>query len=151
MDNTIYMNTGMSFTHPSPEEISRLFRETHSIAIVGLPPNVARSSFQVAKRLQSKGYRIIPVRPIIESVLGEQSFPDLENLPELPDIVDVFRAPKFVPDLVDSCINLGVQKLWLQDGIIHEEAAQRVHNAGITVVMNRCMWRDAHHLEALAT
>ena len=151
MDNTIYMNIGMPFTNPSPEEISRLFREIHSIAIVGLSLNTARPSYQIAKGLQSLGYRIIPVRPMIENVLGEQAYPNLESLPELPDIVDVFRAPEFVPDIVDSCIKLGVKRLWLQDGVIHEEAAQRAHDAGITVVMNRCMWRDAHHLGVHAT
>lgn len=151
MDSTVYMNTGMSFTTPSADEISRLFREIHSIAIVGLSPNAARPSFQVAKRLQSLGYRIIPVRPMIENVLGEQAYPDLESLPELPDIVDVFRASEFVPDIVESCIKLGIKRLWLQDGVIHEEAALRAHDAGIIVVMNRCMWRDAHSLGVHAT
>ncbi|MDX8385668.1 MAG: CoA-binding protein, partial [Gallionella sp.] len=146
MDNTIYMNIGMSFTNPSHDEISRLFHEIRSIAIVGLSPNSARPSFQVARGLQSRGYRIIPVNPMMEKVLGEQAYPDLESLPELPDIVDVFRAPEFVPDIVGSCIKLGVKRLWLQDGVIHEDAAQRALDAGIMVVMNRCMWRDAHYL-----
>jgi len=80
---------------------------------------------------------------MVAEVLGEKVFPDLESLPELPDIVDVFRAAKHVPAIVESCIKLGIKNLWLQEGIIHEEAAQRAGGAGITVVMDRCMWRDA--------
>jgi len=83
------------------------------------------------------------VRPLIKEVLGEKAYPDLESLPELPDIVDVFRASEHVPAIVESCIRLGIKNLWLQDGVIHEEAALRASNAGITVVMDRCIWRDA--------
>jgi len=133
----------MSFANPSTEEIHDLLCSVHSIAVVGLSPNTARPSFQVAKGLQGFGYRIIPVRPKVFEVLGEKAYPDLENLPELPDIVDVFRAPEFVPAIVESCIKLGIKNLWLQEGVVHEEAAQRAHDAGITVVMDRCMWRDA--------
>ena len=75
-------------------------------------------------------------------MLGEKAYPDLESLPELPDIVDVFRAAEHVPAIVDSCIKLGIKNLWLQEGVIHEAAAQRARDAGINVVMNRCMWRD---------
>jgi predicted CoA-binding protein len=132
----------MSHTNPCTEEICRLLREVHSIAVVGLSPNASRPSFGVAKALQSFGYRIIPVRPLVEEVLGEKAYPDLESLPELPDIVDVFRASEHVPAIVDSCIKLGIKRIWLQDGVIHEEAAQRARQAGITVVMDRCMFRD---------
>jgi predicted CoA-binding protein len=100
----------------------------------------------VAKALQSFGYRIFPVRPLITEVLSEKAYPDLESLPELPDIVEVFRAPEHVPAIVDSCIRLGVKRLWLQDGVVHEEAALRAQQAGITVVMDRCMFRDYTHL-----
>jgi len=133
----------MTFTNPEPEQIRELLNGVRSIAVVGLSPNQSRPSFGVARGLQSLGYRIIPVRPMIAEVLGEKAFPDLESLPELPDIVDVFRAAELVPVIVDSCIKLGIKKLWLQDGIVHEEAAQRAKDAGITVVMDRCMWRDA--------
>jgi predicted CoA-binding protein len=78
-----------------------------------------------------------------EEILGEKVYPNLENLPELPDIVDVFRAAEYVPAIVDSCIRLGIRNLWLQEGVINEEAAQRAREAGITVVMDRCMWREA--------
>ena len=136
----------MPFSNPGTEEIRQLLREVHTIAIVGLSPNESRPSFGVARGLQSKGYRIIPVRPLVDKVLGEKAYPDLESLPDLPDIVDVFRAPAHVPAIVDSCIRLGIKRLWLQDGVVHEEAAQKAQAAGITGVMNRCMWRDCAQL-----
>lgn len=133
----------MTFTNPEPAQIRQLLQSVHSIAMVGLSPNQARPSFRVASGLQSLGYRIVPVRPMVAEVLGEKAFPDLESLPDLPDIVDVFRASEHVPAIVESCIKLGIKNLWLQDGVVHEEAAQRARVAGITVVMDRCMWRDA--------
>lgn len=136
----------MPFSNPGTEEIRQLLREVHTIAIVGLSPNESRPSFGVARGLQRKGYRIIPVRPLVDKVLGEKAYPDLESLPELPDIVEVFRAPVHVPAIVDNCIRLGIKRLWLQDGVVHEEAAQKAQAAGITVVMNRCMWRDCARL-----
>lgn len=136
----------MNFENPAPQDICRLLREVHTIAVVGLSPNAARPSFGVARALQSFGYRIFPVRPLVTEVLGEKAYADLESLPELPDIVEVFRAAEHVPAIVDSCIKLGVKKLWLQDGVIHEEAALRAQQAGITVVMDRCMFRDYTHL-----
>jgi predicted CoA-binding protein len=132
----------MSFANPSAEDICKLLREVHTIAVVGLSPNAARPSFHVAQALQSFGYRIFPVRPLISEVLGEKAYPDLESLPEVPDIVEVFRAPEHVPAIVESCIRLGVKNLWLQDGVVHEEAALRAQKAGIAVVMDRCMFRD---------
>ena len=138
----------MQFTNPVPDDIRQLLNKVHSIAVVGLSPNTARPSFRVAQGLQSLGYRIIPVRPMVDVVLGEKAFPDLESLAELPDIVDVFRASEHVPAIVESCIKLGIKNLWLQQGIVHEEAALRAKEAGITVVMDRCMWRDAVQLGA---
>ena len=132
----------MTFSNPGPEDICKLLREVRSVAVVGLSPNTARPSFRVAQALQSFGYRIFPVRPMVTEVLGEKAYPDLESLPEVPDIVDVFRAPEHVPAIVDSCIKLGIKNLWLQDGVVHEEAALRAQQAGITVVMDRCMFRD---------
>ena len=133
----------MTSSNPQPEQIQHLLHKLRSIAMVGLSPNPARASFRVASNLKKLGYRIIPVRPMIDQVLGEKAYPDLESLPELPDIVDVFRSTEHVPGIVESCIKLGIKNLWLQDGIVNEEAAQRARDAGITVVMDRCMWRDA--------
>ena len=136
----------MKFENPGPQDICKLLREVHTIAVVGLSPNTARPSFGVAKALQSFGYRILPVRPLITEVLGEKAYPDLESLPELPDIVEVFRSSEHVPPIVESCITLGIKNLWLQDRVIHEEAALRAQRAGITVVMDRCMFRDYTNL-----
>ncbi|MDD4929276.1 MAG: CoA-binding protein [Gallionella sp.] len=134
------------FAHPDKEFIRRLLPQIHTVAIVGLSSNESRPSYRVARGLQSLGYRIIPVRPMISEVLGERAWPDLESLPEIPDIVDVFRAAEHVPAIVDSCIKLGIKRLWLQEGVIHEAAAQRAVDAGITVIMDRCLWRDASGL-----
>jgi predicted CoA-binding protein len=136
----------MPFANPSTDEIRQLLHQVHSVAVVGLSPNAARPSFRVAHGLQNSGYRIIPVRPLLDQVLGEKAYPDLESLPEVPDIVDVFRAAEHVPVIVESCIKLGIRHLWLQEGIIHQAAAQRAREAGITVVMDRCMWRDCMQL-----
>lgn len=136
----------MAFLNPDPEQIRQILLEVRVIAVVGLSPNQSRPSFRVASGLQSLGYHIIPVRPLIGEVLGEEAYADLESLPELPDIVDVFRAPQHIPAIVESCIKLGIKKLWLQQGIVHETAAQRARDAGITVVMDRCIWRDAMQL-----
>lgn len=134
------------FTNPDADAIRHLLHEIHTVAVVGLSSNESRPSFRVAHGLQSLGYRIVPVRPMLTEVLGEQAYPDLESLPELPDIVDVFRAAEYVPAIVESCIRLGIKRIWLQEGVVHEAAAQRAKDAGITVVMDRCLWRDAHAL-----
>ena len=136
----------MPHINPEPEEICQTLRSVRTIAVVGLSPNPARPSFRVAQALQARGYRIVPVRPQVKEVLGEPAYPDLESIPFPVDIVDVFRSPEHVPAIVDSCIKLGVSHLWLQDGVIHEQAVQHARNAGIWVVMNRCMWRDYSQL-----
>lgn len=132
----------MHFTNPNSAEIQKILQEIHSVAVVGLSPNAERPSFRVAQALQGFGYKIIPVRPLIAEVLGEAAYADLASLPVIPDIVEVFRAPDQVPAIVESCIKLGIKKLWLQDGVINEAAALRAQQAGITVVMDRCMYRD---------
>jgi predicted CoA-binding protein len=88
----------------------------------------------------------VPVRPLVQEVLGEQAYTDLESLPFKVDMVDVFRASEYVPAIVESCIALGVPRLWIQVGVIHKAAVQHAQAAGITVVMNRCMWRDYSQL-----
>ena len=136
----------MTFANPSPQEICRILRSIHTIAVVGLSPNPARPSFQVARAMQQHGYRIVPVRPLVQEVLGEAAYANLESLLFKVDMVDVFRASQHVPAIVESCIKLGVPRLWLQLGVIHEEAALRAQAAGITVIMDRCMWRDFNQL-----
>ena len=127
----------------SDETIRNLLHDVKTIAVLGISTDESRPSFRVARGLQALGYRIIPVRPACSEVLGEQAYPDLESLPELPDIVDVFRAPEHVPQIVDSCIRLGIRRIWLQEGVVHEQAARRAREAGIAVVMDRCLWREA--------
>ncbi len=136
----------MNFINPAPEEICRTLRAIRTIAVVGLSPQEARPSYRVAQGLQAHGYRIVPVRPLVGEVLGEKAYARLEDIPFPVDIVDVFRAPEHVPAIVESCIRLGLPRLWLQDGVIHEEAAARARAAGIWVVMDRCMWRDCVQL-----
>jgi predicted CoA-binding protein len=132
----------MNFSKPNQAEICLMLRNIRSIAVVGLSPNADRPSFRVAQGMQVLGYRIIPVRPKISAVLGETAYSDLASVPHHIDLVNVFRAPEHVPGIVDECIALGIKYLWLQDGVIHEEAAQRAQAAGITVVMDMCIWRD---------
>jgi len=132
----------MIFTNPSPDEICQMLRGIHTIAVVGLSPNPERPGFRVARAMQGHGFRIVPVRPMVQEVLGEQAYADLESLPFKVDMVDVFRSAEHVPAIVESCIALGIHRLWLQEGVIHEEAALHAQAAGMTVVMNRCIWRD---------
>jgi predicted CoA-binding protein len=119
--------------------IKNILEESKTVAVVGLSPREERDSHRVAKYLQRQGYRIIPVNPNAEEVLGERSYPDLSSVPEPIDIVDVFRRSEVVPDIVEEAIKVGVKTVWMQMGVIHEEAAARAREAGLQVVMDRCM------------
>lgn len=132
----------MAFQNPSATEIRALLGSIRSIAVVGLSNNPARPSYRVAQAMQEFGYRIIPVRPGQTEVLGEKAYPQLADLPERPDLVDVFRAPEHAAAIVDECIALGVKRLWLQEGVINESAAEKARAAGIFVVMDRCIWKE---------
>lgn len=132
----------MSFANPDAEVIRERLQAVRTIAVVGLSPKPARPSYCVSAAMQGFGYRIIPVRPAIDELLGEKAYPDLYALPELPDLVDVFRAPEHVEPIVDACIELGIKALWLQDGVINVPAAEKAVAAGITVIMDRCIYRD---------
>lgn len=141
----------MQFNNPGRQEISRMLSEASTIAVVGLSPNPHRDSHTVSKAMQQFGYRIIPVRPKADEILGEQVYPDLKSLPEVPDIVNVFRAPEHVPAIVDDCIELGVKVLWLQEGVVNIKAAERARAHGITVVMDLCIFREWVALKGGAT
>ena len=130
------------FRNPDPEAICALLREAKTVAVVGLSPNPARPAFRIARALQGFGYRVIPVRPKVESVLGEKAYASLAEVPEKIDLVDVFRSPEHVGPIVDECLRLGLKCLWLQDGVVNEEAAEKAVAGGLTVVMDRCIWRD---------
>ena len=119
--------------------LRRILKENKTIAVVGLSANWNRPSYFAAKYLQGYGYRVIPVNPRYEEVLGERCYPSLTDIEEPVDVVDVFRRAKDVPPIVEDAIKIGAKVLWLQLGIIHEEAAQRARDAGLDVVMNRCM------------
>jgi hypothetical protein len=133
-------------TNPAHEEIRDLLKTVRSIAVVGLSDNPNRPSYRVALAMKSLGYRIIPVRPAQTEVLGERAYAQLTELPEVPDLVDVFRNPDAVDGIVDQCIAIGAKRLWLQEGVVNEPAAERARAAGITVIMDRCVWKDAHSL-----
>ena len=136
------------FTNPSSEQITQLLRSARVVAVVGLSADPTRPSYRVASALQHFGYRIIPVTPTAQEVLGERAIPDLAHLPDVlkpgehVDIVDVFRRPEHVAAIVEECIRLKLPALWLQDGVIDEAAAERAHAAGIFTVMDRCLFRD---------
>lgn len=118
--------------------VERQLKESKTIAVVGLSPNPDRDSNRVALYLQKVGYRIIPVNPMVEEVLGEKSYPDLKSIPadiEI-DMVDVFRRSELVEPVVDEAIELGVKFIWMQDGVIHEESAKKAEDAGIPVIMD---------------
>ncbi len=136
------------FANPPPAAIDRLLRSARIIAVVGLSADPTRPSHGVARALQRFGYRIVPVTPNAESVLGEAAVDCLEQLPEVlapgehVDIVDVFRRPEHVAAIVADCIRLKLPALWLQDGVIDAAAAERAAQAGIVTVMDRCIFRD---------
>jgi predicted CoA-binding protein len=110
-----------------------------TIASVGLSSNQEKESYWIVAYLQEQGYRIIPVNPTADEILGEKSYPDLESIPEEIDVVQVFRRPEDVPPVVDSAIKVGAKVVWMQEGIVHEESAQKAREAGLQVVMDACM------------
>jgi uncharacterized protein len=135
------------FKNPPPHEIASLLDRARTIAVVGLSENPMRPSHGVARAMQQFGYRIVPVTPTAERILGEHCFRDLASAvralqPNVIDIVDVFRRSEHVPPIVDDCIQLGLPALWLQDGVIDDGAALRAQAAGIFTVMDRCIYRD---------
>lgn len=121
------------------DPITDILRRAKTIAVVGLSDNPLRPSHGVAAYLQTQGYRIIPVNPQIQTSLGEKAYPSLLDVPEKIDIVDIFRRPEFVEGVVDQAIQLKVPTVWMQEEIVHEKAAQKARQAGIFVVMDRCI------------
>lgn len=130
------------------DQLRKIFAMTKVIASVGLSSNPARPSHGVCAYLQSKGYRIIPVNPNETEVLGEKAYPDLVSLPETPDVVQIFRNPDAVPEIVEAAIKIGAKVVWMQDGAGNPEAAKRAEEAGIVVVVDDCMLRQHRRLMA---
>jgi predicted CoA-binding protein len=130
------------------DDYAEILRHSKTIAVVGLSNDHFRPSYGVAHYLQQEGYRIIPVNPHETEVLGERAYASLADVPVAVDVVDVFRRPQFVPELVDEAIRAGAKAIWLQPGAVSLEAAQRAREAGLRVVINRCMATELHKLHA---
>ena len=129
-------------TSPQSDPIADLLRRSTTIAVVGLSANPLRPSHGVSAYMQSHGYRIIPVNPNIEECLGEKAYPSLVDIPEKIDIVNVFRRPEYVEEVVDQAISLKVPAVWMQEEVVHEKAAERARKAGIFVIMDRCILKE---------
>ena len=130
------------FENPSDEALRALLRRVKTIAVVGLSPNPARPSHGVARSMQGFGYTIIPIHPGAEKVLGARAYRQLSEVPVTIDLVNVFRRAQFIGPIVDECLGLGLKAIWIQEGIVNEAAARRGRDAGMTVVMDRCIYRD---------
>jgi len=122
--------------------IPELLKTSRTIAVVGLSSRRFRPSYGVAEYMQRNGYCIIPVNPFAQAVLGEKCYPDLDSIRERVDIVDIFRRAEFVPEIVEAAIRIGARAVWMQEGVVHEEAAARAKAAGLAVVMDRCILKD---------
>ena len=122
--------------------IPEILRTYKTIAVVGLSSRRTRPSYGVAEYMQSAGYRIIPVNPAETAVLGEKAYPDLGSIPEPVEIVNIFRRSEFVPEVVDEAIRVGAKAIWMQEGVVHEEAARKAESAGLAVVMDRCILKE---------
>lgn len=129
-------------TETKKDQIGQLLETSRTIAVVGLSSQKMRPSYGVSEYMQGAGYRIIPVNPNEKEVLGERAVSRLEDIREKVDIVDVFRRPEFVPEVVESAIKIGAKCVWMQEGVVNEEAAKRAREAGIFVVMDLCILKE---------
>ncbi len=122
--------------------IPDLLRSAKTIAVVGLSNRRMRPSYGVSEYMRQAGYRIIPINPNETEVLSERAYPDLDSVPERIDIVDIFRRSEFVPEIVDAAIRVGAGAVWMQEGVVHEAAAEKARQAGLAVVMDRCILKE---------
>lgn len=130
------------FRNPDVPARCALLRQVKTIAVVGLSPDATRPSYEVSRAMQGFGFRIIPVHPAAREILGERVYPRLADVPCAIDLVNVFRQAEFVGGVVDDCLALGLKNLWVQEGIVNEAAAARALAGGMTVIMDRCIYRD---------
>jgi uncharacterized protein len=130
--------------------IPELLKTSRTIAVVGLSSKRFRPSYGVAEYMRRNGYRIIPVNPFEQSVLGEKCYPDLDSIPDRVDIVDIFRRAEFVPAIAEAAIRIGARAVWMQEGVVHEGAAERARAAGLDVVMDRCILKDHARMQRTA-
>jgi len=128
------------------EDIQKIF-EMNTIAVVGMSPKPERPSHYVAMYMKEKGYTIYPVNPGHDKMAGMDCYPVLESIPDSIDVVDIFRRSEFIPPIIDSAIAIGAKAVWMQDGVIHEEAAKRADSSGLMVIMNDCMLRRHRQME----
>jgi hypothetical protein len=126
------------------DRVLQLLKKAKTIAVVGLSDDASKPSFGVSSYLQDRGYRIVPINPQVSEVLGEKAYPSLREAAkhEKIDIVDVFRRPDAVPAIVDEVLELGLPALWLQETVVHEEAAEKARQAGVVVVMDKCILQE---------
>lgn len=136
------------FFNPNADERRTLLQKIRTIAVLGLSPKPERPSYRVASQLQSFGYRVIPVRPGVDTLLGERTYANIIDIAEPIDLVSVFRRSEYLPQIVDECLARGVPALWAQLGIANTEAALRARDGGMTVVMDRCIAVDYQELMA---
>jgi uncharacterized protein len=129
----------MAHANPSDQEMKQLLTDTTVIAMVGASSNPDKASNGIMRKLQHAGYRVIPVNPKETEILGERSYPSLVDIPERIDIVDVFRRAEDTPAIADEAVTIGAKALWLQTGIVSEDAAARAKQGGLTVVMDKCI------------
>jgi uncharacterized protein len=132
----------MNFQNPAPDEIKALLQQVKTIAVVGLSPKPDRPSFGVSQAMQRFGYRIVPVRPALTEVLGEKAYAKLAEIPFPVDLVNVFRESAAIPGIVEEVLAIGAPAIWIQEGIFHEQAAEKARAAGLVVVMDRCIYKD---------
>ncbi len=128
--------------------IEEILKGSKTVAVVGLSPKPDRPSYDVARYLQARGYRIIPVNPQAAEVLGEKSYPSLSAVPVPVDVVDIFRRSEDVPPIVDEAVRVRARVVWMQEGIVNEQAADAARRVGLDVVMDRCMQKEHKRLVA---
>src|SRR3954471_1711693 len=129
----------MAHANPSDQQLKQLLTDATTIAVIGASSNPDKASHGIMQKLQHAGYRVIPVNPRETEILGERSYPSLVDVPERIDIVDVFRRAEDTPAIADEAVTIGARVLWLQTGIVSEDAAQRATKGGLTVVMDACI------------
>ena len=128
------------------QDIKEIVTKYKTIAVVGLSPDPGKPSFEVAAYLQRAGFRIIPVNPSCQEILGERCYPTLADIPGEVEIVDVFRRSEFLPEIVEQAIAKGAKVVWMQEGVVNKAAATRAEEAGLAVVMDRCLLKEHHKL-----
>jgi len=125
---------------------TKILNQYRIVAIIGVSPNPERPSYRVASYLMEHGYKVIPVNPNAQEILGKTSYPDLSSIPEKIEVVDIFRKSEEVVPIVEEAIKIGVKVVWMQEGVINEEAAVKARDAGLLVVMDKCMLKEHQRL-----